>query len=77
MRPLTKDRVWVFDTIYSAGEIPNFICALANKYKISKKDATDYPNRFLKHSIGARSAAIDNLKENITKFEDLTHTGLQ
>src|SRR5688572_19158260 len=43
IRPLYKERVWVFDTVYTAGEIPNFIWgAIAAKYKISLKDGMDY-----------------------------------
>lgn len=73
IRPISKERIWVFDTIYTAGEIPNFIWgAFANKYKISKKDGMDYPNRFLNHGIESSSAFIKNLKVNLTKFEDLT-----
>lgn len=73
IRPLFRDSVWVFDKVYTAGEIPNFIWgAISRKYKISLDDAKDIPNSFLKKGIDKRSDNINILKDNLSKFEEIT-----
>jgi len=73
IRPLYRGKIWVFDTIYTAGEIPNFIWgAIAAKYNVTLKAGKDFPNRFLKKGIDKRSDNINILKDNLSKFEEIT-----
>lgn len=73
MRPLSRDRVWVFDTIHTAGEIPNFFWgAFANKYKLTSKEGMEYPNLFLKYAMTASTAGSRYMNEHNTKFDVLS-----
>lgn len=73
IRPLYKDRVWVFDTVYTAGEIPNFIWgAFAAKYKMSKNDAQEFSQRFLNKGIDNTSLLTKIFPIKLTEFESLS-----
>jgi len=71
--PLYKPKVWAFDTVYTAGEVSNFMWgAFASKYLIPRKEAKDYANRFLQQGIDAEGASVKKFEVNLSKFEDLS-----
>lgn len=73
MRPLSRDRVWMLDTIHTAGEIPNFFWgAFANKYKLTAEEGMEYPNTFLKYALTASTAGSRYMKKHHMKFDELT-----
>ena len=73
MRPISRDRVWIFDTIHTSGEIPNFFWgAFAKKYKLTSEEGMEYPNLFLKYAMTASTAGSRYMKEHNVKFDLLS-----
>ncbi|PHS03193.1 MAG: hypothetical protein COA88_15990 [Kordia sp.] len=73
IRPIKTRKVWAMDTIHSASTIPNFIWgSFSNKYNLSKDQASDKANDFLKEAVSNKNKNSMFIIKNLAKFKELS-----